>query len=112
MSENDLATVLEENAVLRREIGRICAKCDEAQAETIALRKSRFEVDEMEENARQRITNAWRSERDEARKERDEALRERDEARCSVCDGGNRTRDQAKQEAIQRGWDCFKGETK
>jgi len=30
MSENDLATVLEENAVLRREIGRICAKCDEA----------------------------------------------------------------------------------
>ena len=46
MSANDLATVLEENAILRRECGRIATKCDEA-----------------------------REERDEAIRERDEARR-------------------------------------
>jgi hypothetical protein len=48
---------------------------------------------------------------------RDEAREERDEARRLACEfyvmdgGGYSNSRRAKEDAIQRGWDCFKEET-
>lgn len=81
MSASDLATVLEENAILRRECGRIAAKCDEA-----------------------------REERDEAIRERDEARREaclQKAERMKLLGHSKPVQYLADSEAYQRAWDCF-----
>ena len=93
MSANDLETVLEENAVLRRECGRIAAKCDKA-----------------------------REERDQAIRERDEARRLACGALASGGwdvfaepddSGANRGRDLLmRDQADERKWDCFREPTK
>lgn len=85
MSANDLATVLEENAILRRECGRIAAKCDEA-----------------------------REERDAAIRERDEARREacaRTAENLSLLGSSVRLSTLRVEHAARRGWHCFKDET-
>ena len=70
------------------------------------LRKQRFEVDEAEENARLRIENALRSERDYARCWVCEVL-----ANPSLITGLDKPGDGTKRAfAKEQGWDCFKEE--
>jgi len=115
----------------------VCAENAKLREERDALLKQRFEVDEREENARYKIDSAWRSERDEAIRDRDEAIEERDnereiakkyedryfsalverdEARRLACEfwvmdgSGYSSSSRAKEDAIARGWDCFKQE--
>ena len=87
-----------------------CVGCESAneierlRAERDELRKQRFEVDEAEENARLRIENALRSERDEARQ-----LCCRMTAQFVYLSNELCT---AKFVANEKGWDCYPLEEK
>jgi hypothetical protein len=70
---------------------------EQLRKERDELLKQRFEVDEVEENARRRVETAFRSERDEARREVCELT--------LPCEGSQ------KGYAKGRGWNCYKEET-
>ena len=83
------------------EIEVITLERDQARHERDELLKQRFEVDEVEENARRRVETAFRSERDEARR-----------MYCSMVENNARQYGTSAQSvAKQAGWDCYKEET-
>lgn len=87
---------------LLEDIEVITIERDQALAWRDQLLKQRFVVDEVEENARRRVENAFRSERDEAR-------REVCYAECVVgAASGERYTPQGIAEI--KGWDCFKNQ--
>ena len=77
------------------EIEVITIERDQALAWRDQLLKQRFVVDEVEENARRRVENAFRSERDEARREV-----------CRLMSMFNA--ENSVEIAASRSWDCFK----